>query len=131
MVVRVLIALPVAPKEKSAMLASQRSMPVPCPGPRWRRRRAAGRRSIRRSLRLQGEDAGEEGEKCEGGDPEAERVEGREGHAARADLRGQDEVAEARLRRGGENEEDHQRAVQGDEGEVVLGRMWRKMTASG
>ena len=57
-----------------------------------------------------------------GGDPEAECVETREGHAARADLCGEDEVAEAGLRRGGQDEEEHQRAVHGDQGEVLFGQ---------
>ena len=55
-------------------------------------------------------------------DPEAERVETREGHAARADLCGKDEVAEAGLRRDGEDEEEHQRAVHGDQREIFFGQ---------
>ena len=56
-----------------------------------------------------------------GGEPEAGGVEDGEGHAAGADLRGEDEVAEARLRRGREHEEEHDGAVDGDQGEVVFG----------
>ncbi len=38
-----------------------------------------------------------------------------------ADLRGEDEVAEAGLGGDGEDEEEHQGAVHGDEGEVLFG----------
>ena len=42
-------------------------------------------------------------------------------HAAGADLRRKDEVAEAGLRGGGEDEEEHDGAVDGDQGQVVFG----------
>ena len=41
---------------------------------------------------------------------------------AGADLCGEDEVAEAGLGGDGEDEEEHERAVDGDEGEVVFGQ---------
>ena len=59
--------------------------------------------------------------RASGGEAQAGGVEAREGHAAGADLRGEDEVAEAGLRRDGEDEEEHQRAVHGDQGEVLFG----------
>ena len=45
-----------------------------------------------------------------------------EGHAARADLGGEDEVAEAGLWRRRQHEEEHDGAVDGDQGEVVFGQ---------
>ena len=39
-----------------------------------------------------------------------------------ADLGGEDQVAEAGLRSGGEDEEEHDRAVDGDQGEVIFGQ---------
>ena len=68
------------------------------------------------------EAGAKEGEEGNGGEPEAGGVEAREGHGAGADLRRQDEVAEAGLRGDGHDEEEHEGAVQGDEGEVVLGQ---------
>ncbi len=68
------------------------------------------------------EGGGEQGEERDGGDPEGGGVHAREGHVAGAELAGQDEVAEASLGRGGEHEEDHQGAVEGDQREVVLGQ---------
>ena len=41
---------------------------------------------------------------------------------ARADLGGEDEVSEAALRGCGEDEEEHDGAVDGDQGEVVFGQ---------
>ena len=68
------------------------------------------------------EGGAEEDEERDGCQPEAGGVEEREGHAAGADLRGEDEVAEACLWGSGEDEEEHDGAVDGDEGEVVFGQ---------
>ena len=57
----------------------------------------------------------------ESSEPERDGVHRWQRHAASADLFGQNEVREAAQRRGGEHEEDHQRAVHGDEGEIVFG----------
>ena len=59
--------------------------------------------------------------RASGCEPEAGGVEDGEGHAAGADLRGEDQVAEACLRGRGEDEEEHDGAVDGDQGEVVFG----------
>ena len=66
------------------------------------------------------EARGEEEEKSEEVQPEAERVEQRKGHAAGANLQRHDERAEAGLRGERHDEEEHEGAVQGDEREVVL-----------
>ena len=109
---------------KRAMLASQRSMPRPWPGP------ASGDGGEGRvgcpagdGCAAGDEEGGEQGERGRAAvSQRPSGVEAREGHAAGADLGGEDEVAEAGLRGDGEDEEEHQRAVQGDEGEVLFGQ---------
>lgn len=53
------------------------------------------------------------------GEPKAEGVNERESHAAAADLGREDEVAKTRLGGGGEDEEEHDRTVDGHDGEVA------------
>ena len=65
-------------------------------------------------------EGGEQNDEGGSGDPEGDGVESREGHAAGADLLGEDEAGESDLRRDGEHEEDHQRAVHGDEGQIIF-----------
>ena len=67
------------------------------------------------------EGGAEKSQESRGCQPEAGGVERWEGHAAGADLGGKDDVAEAGLRGRGEDEEEHDGAVDSDEGEVVLG----------
>jgi hypothetical protein len=67
------------------------------------------------------EGGAEKGDEGQGREPEAGGVEAGEGHGAGADLGGEDEVAEAGLWRSGEDEEQHDRAVDGDQREVVFG----------
>ena len=68
------------------------------------------------------EEGGEERDEGERGEPQAGGVDARKGHVVRADLCGEDQVAEAGLGCDGEDEEEHQRAVHGDEGEVLFGK---------
>jgi hypothetical protein len=61
-----------------------------------------------------------EGQDCS---PEREAVESRKGHFACANLKRKKIVAEARLRRGGEHHEDHERAVKRGERGVTRWRV--------
>ena len=65
-----------------------------------------------------GGDAGEGGHRG----PKGKQIDYREGHFASANLEGQEIVAEACLRRGGEHEENHQRAVEHGESGVAFRR---------
>ena len=69
---------------------------------------------------LGNEEGREQNEEGRCGDPECGGVEAGQSHAGCADLSRQDEIGEGVLRHDGEDEEDHQRGVHGDEREVVL-----------
>ena len=56
------------------------------------------------------------------GGPEGQHVQHREGHVLRADLDGQEVVAEAALGRRGQHEEDHDGAVHGHQRKIQLRR---------
>jgi len=66
------------------------------------------------------EKGGEQRDKGGGSEPHTSGVEARKGHVAGANLGGENEVAEARLWSDGEDEEQHERTVHGDDCEVLF-----------
>ncbi len=68
------------------------------------------------------EEGGDQHQEGHEGHPERHHVEAGEGHVLGADLNGQDVVAEAGERRGGQHEEHHDRAVHRHQRQVQLRR---------
>ncbi len=60
-------------------------------------------------------------DKAQKGGPEGEHVQHRESHIRRADLNGQEVIAESTLWRRGEHEENHDGSVHGHQSEISLG----------
>ena len=108
--------------QKIAMLITHSVCPVPNPGPATCP--SGAQRGVGRPTRDRGAAGGKQRGHHDGEgnerDPEREHVEHGEGHVARAHLDGQKVVAEARQRRGGQHEEDHDGAVHGHHRQIEL-----------
>ena len=88
------------------------------------------------SQRAEGRIAGPPGNRCAPGNekrsahyaerkkcgPERQHVQNRKGHVGSANLDGQNVVAKSGLRRRGEHHKDHDRAVHGEQRQILLGR---------
>ena len=105
--------------QNSAMLMTHKVRAQPSPGPGGRHRaqwRIAGPAVQRRAAG--DEESREHDHEGEDGDPERQHVQNGESHVRSADLNRQEVIAEAALRRGGENEEHHDGAVHGHQCQV-------------
>ena len=109
-------------RQKMAMLVIHKSAPIvhrvrligPCA-----QRRVAGPPMQGRAARH--EEGREDHDEADKGRPERQHVQDRECHVRRADLNGQEIVAETALRRRGQHEEHHDRAVHRHQSQISLG----------